>query len=45
MVRIAIATELDKLPRAFSKDLYDQKCDRVYQHFFDAYPGTTSQVH
>ncbi len=45
MVRFVIETELDKLPRAFSKDLYDQKCDRVYQHFFDAYPGTSSNVH
>ena len=26
---------LDKLPRAYSKTLYDQKCSEVFQHIFD----------
>ncbi len=30
---------LDELPRAYTKDLYDQNCDLVYQHFYEAYMG------
>lgn len=39
MVRFAIETELDELPRAFTKELYDQKCDAVYRHVYEAYSG------
>jgi type I restriction enzyme R subunit len=39
MVRYTIETVLnDGLPRAYSKELYEQKCDIVYDHFYDAYP-------
>lgn len=24
---------LDQLPRAYTKELYEKKCDSVYQHF------------
>ena len=39
MVRYTIETVLEELPRAYSKELYDQKCDVVYQHFYEAYMG------
>lgn len=38
-VRYAVETVLDQLPRAFTKELYDQKCEVVYQHVFDSYQG------
>lgn len=44
MVLTTIHDILDQLPRAYSKDLYQQKCDTVYQHFYDAYPGHGKSV-
>ncbi|MDP2886320.1 MAG: type I restriction endonuclease subunit R [Ignavibacteria bacterium] len=38
-VKLAIDESLDKLPKVFGKDLYDQKCQIVYQHVYDAYYG------
>jgi type I restriction enzyme, R subunit len=36
---------LDKLPRAYSKTLYDQKCSEVFQHIFDSYYGLGKSVY
>ncbi len=36
-VRVAIEETLDRLPEAFTRQLYAQKCDAVYQHVFDSY--------
>ena len=33
MVLTTIKDVLDQLPRAYTKELYEQKCDTVYQHF------------
>ena len=30
---------LDKLPEAFTPELYQQKCDTIYQHVYDSYYG------
>jgi type I restriction enzyme R subunit len=30
---------LDELPRAYSKEVYERKCDAVYQHFYESYMG------
>jgi len=38
-VRYTIETVLDQLPRTYTPDLYQKKCDAVYQHFFDTYAG------
>jgi type I restriction enzyme R subunit len=38
-VRYTIETVLDELPRTFTPDLYQQKCELVYQHVFDSYSG------
>jgi type I restriction enzyme, R subunit len=38
-VRYTIETVLDELPREFTPDLYQQKCELVYQHIFDSYAG------
>ena len=39
MVFTTIKDILDQLPRAYTKELYDQKCDVVYQHFYESYMG------
>jgi type I restriction enzyme, R subunit len=45
MVLVTIQEILDGLPRAFSKDVYDQKCDLVYQHFYESYMGSGRSVY
>jgi type I restriction enzyme R subunit len=35
--RIAVEETLDRLPEKFTRQLYAQKCDSVYQHVFDSY--------
>ncbi len=40
MLRYTIETVLEtELPRVYTKELYDEKCDVVYQHFYNAYYG------
>jgi type I restriction enzyme R subunit len=39
MVRLCINEFLDKLPRAYTPELYQAKCDAVYQHVYDSYGG------
>jgi type I restriction enzyme R subunit len=36
-VRVAVEETLDRLPEVFTRQLYAQKCDTVYQHVFDSY--------
>jgi len=36
-VLVTIETVLDQLPRAYTPELYEQKCQSVYQHVFDSY--------
>ncbi|MHB8503527.1 MAG: type I restriction endonuclease subunit R [Candidatus Acidiferrales bacterium] len=36
-VRVAVEETLDRLPEGFTRQLYAQKCDAVYQHVFDSY--------
>ncbi len=38
-VKVSIEEMLDRLPEAFTKELYQQKCEVVYQHVFDSYLG------
>jgi type I restriction enzyme R subunit len=44
-VLVAIRDALDKLPRAYTPELYQQKCDTVYQHFYEAYLGQGKSVY
>jgi len=39
MVFTTIQDILDQLPRTYTKELYEQKYDTVYQHFYEAYMG------
>lgn len=43
-VRLTIETVLDELPRAYTKELYQQKCELVYQHVYDSYFGQNSNI-
>ena len=36
---------LDELPRAYTSELYVQKCDSVYQHIYDSYLGKGKGVY
>src|SRR6266478_829590 len=45
MVLMTIQEILDELPRAYTKELYERKCDVVYQHVFDSYAGHSSGVY
>ena len=38
-VRLAIEEMLDKLPESYTKDIYSQKCELVYEHVYDSYFG------
>ena len=44
-VRQTIEVMLDQLPGAYAKSLYEEKCEVVYQHIFEAYPGTGSSLY
>ena len=36
-VRVTVEETLDRLPDKYTRQLYAQKCDAVYQHVFDSY--------
>jgi type I restriction enzyme, R subunit len=36
-VRVAVEETLDRLPEKFTRQIYAQKCDAVYQHVFESY--------
>lgn len=36
-VRVAVEETLDRLPDAYTRQVYAQKCEAVYQHVFDSY--------
>ena len=40
-----VKTVLDDLPRIFTPDLYQQKCDSIYQHVYDSYQGEGQSVY
>lgn len=44
-VRLAIEEALDQLPDNFDKDLYQKKCDQVYEHVYDSYFGAGGSVY
>jgi type I restriction enzyme R subunit len=44
-VRYTVETVLDHLPRTYTPDLYEQKCDLVYQHVFDSYTGQGNSLY
>jgi type I restriction enzyme R subunit len=45
MVTLSIEDILDKLPRAYTPELYQQKCDIIYQHVFESYFGPAQNIY
>ena len=45
MVFTTIQDILDRLSRAYSKELYEQKYDVVYHHFCESYSGPGKSVY
>jgi len=43
-VRVCIENILDQLPDKYDKEVYQQKCDTVYQYVFDTYPTAIATV-
>jgi len=44
-VYTTVKTVLDELPRAYTLELYQQKCDTVYQHVYDIYQGEGRSIY
>ena len=44
-VRLCVEVELDRLPAAFGEEIYNEKCDRAYQHIYDAYFGEGRSIY
>jgi type I restriction enzyme, R subunit len=44
-VRATIQHILDQLPESYTKELYDQKCEAVFQHVYEAYPGAGQSIY
>jgi len=44
-VRICIEETLDQLPRVYTPEVFQQKCELTYQHVYDSYFGLGSSVY
>lgn len=44
-VKLCVEDTLDKLPRAYDKDIYKQKCEVVFQHFLNNYSGAGKNIY
>jgi type I restriction enzyme, R subunit len=36
-VKVAIEEILDKLPESYLSEMYDRKCQEIYQHVYESY--------
>jgi len=45
VVKLFIEDALDQLPRAYTKELYQQKCVVVYHHVFESYYGSGQSIY
>jgi type I restriction enzyme, R subunit len=44
-VKLSIETMLDKLPPIYSADIYQSKCDLIYQHVYESYFGKEKNIY
>ena len=44
-VRLCVEQMLDRLPRVYTPQVWQTKCDAVYQHVYDAYYGAGRSVY
>lgn len=45
VVRLSIEEILDRLPRSYTPELYQHKCDLLYQHIYDSYFGQGQSIY
>ena len=45
LVKLFIEDALDLLPRAYTNELYQQKCEAVYHHIFESYYGSGQSIY
>ena len=44
-VRLTIDEILDELPECYEPNIYDQKCEAVYQHIYESYYGDGNSIY
>ena len=44
-VEVTIKEILDRLPESYSVEMYQQKCDDVYQHIYESYAGQGTSIY
>jgi type I restriction enzyme, R subunit len=44
-VKVAIEEILDQLPAAYTQEVYQQKCEVVYQHVYESYFGADRSIY
>jgi type I restriction enzyme R subunit len=44
-VKVAIADILDQLPESYSPEVYQRKCEEVYQHVYESYSGAGRSIY
>lgn len=44
-VKLCVEDTLDQLPEAYDKEIYQQKCDLVFQHFLNNYSGAGKSIY
>ena len=44
-VRLTVEEMLDRLPPAFTTELWQEKCEHVYQHVYDSYAGNGRSIY
>jgi len=44
-VQLSIEERLDKLPQTYTPEIYQQKCQAVYQHVYDSYYGEEQSIY
>ena len=44
-VQLTIQNVLDKLPQTYTTNLYQMKCNLIYQHVYDSYSGAGKSIY
>ncbi len=44
-VQLTVHEKLDELPETFTDEIYQMKCDVIYQHLFEAYQGSGQSIY
>ena len=44
-VKLTVEKMLDSLPAAYTKEIYQQKCDQVFQHMYESYAGDGRSIY